>query len=379
MSLDTESRHDFAAAIREFAGRECGTREKRVALTGGETEAHAPELYARLAALGWIGVAMPEEYGGGGSGLTDACVLLEELAYGQVPVFALGISMIAAKNVEKFGTPEQRESIIGGFCRGEISAVAMSEPEAGSDVGALACRAERRGDHYVVNGQKTWISCAHYADRMLLVCRTDSSGGKHAGITMMTVPLPAEGVTVNGIDTLGGREINDVYFTDAVVPVANVIGAEGGAWPQLMAGLNFERMVCAATFLGKARRAFDDTLDYVRQRRQFGRPIGSFQVLKHRIADLATELECCRALVYDLAARIDADPDTPRPREASMAKLKVTETAKRISIEGMQMFGGAGYTKEFDIERHLRGNIISTVFAGTSEVQREIIAGSFEL
>ncbi|TKG72614.1 acyl-CoA dehydrogenase family protein [Prauserella endophytica] len=379
MPLDEAARRDFAAAVREFAERECGTREKRVALTGGETEAHSPELYAKLADLGWIGVAMPEEYGGGGGGLTDACVLLEELAYGQVPVFALGISMIAAKAVEKFGTRQQRENLIGGFCRGEISSVAMSEPESGSDVGSLRCRAERHGDEFVLNGQKTWISCAHYADRMLLVCRTDSSGSKHDGITMLTVPLPTEGVTVRGIDTLGGREVNDVYFTDAVVPAANVIGTEGGAWAQLMAGLNFERITCAAIFLGKARRAFDDTLAYVRERKQFGRPIGSFQVLRHRLADLATELECCRALVYDLAGRVDADPGTQRAREASMAKLKVTETAKRISIEGMQMFGGAGYTTEYDIERHLRGNIISTVFAGTSEIQREIIAGSYGL
>ncbi|RBM17284.1 acyl-CoA dehydrogenase [Prauserella sp. PE36] len=379
MPLDEAARRDFAAAVREFAERECGTREKRVALTGGETEAHSPELYAKLADLGWIGVAMPEEYGGGGGGLTDACVLLEELAYGQVPVFALGISMIAAKAVEKFGTRQQRENLIGDFCRGEISSVAMSEPESGSDVGSLRCRAERHGDEFVLNGQKTWISCAHYADRMLLVCRTDSSGSKHDGITMLTVPLPTEGVTVRGIDTLGGREVNDVYFTDAVVPAANVIGTEGGAWAQLMAGLNFERITCAAIFLGKARRAFDDTLAYVRERKQFGRPIGSFQVLRHRLADLATELECCRALVYDLAGRVDADPGTQRAREASMAKLKVTETAKRISIEGMQMFGGAGYTTEYDIERHLRGNIISTVFAGTSEIQREIIAGSYGL
>ncbi|ASR37705.1 acyl-CoA dehydrogenase [Prauserella marina] len=379
MALDIEARRDFAAAVAEFAQRECGTREKRVALNGGETEAHSPELYAKLADLGWTGVAMPAEYGGGGGGLVEACLLLEELAYGQVPVFALGISMIAAKAVEKFGTPEQKEHLIGSFCRGEISSVAMSEPEAGSDVGALRCKAKRDGDNFILNGQKTWISCAHYADRILLVCRTDSSGPKHAGITMLTVPLPSEGVSIHGIETMAGREVNDVYFTDTVVPAGNVIGAVGGAWRQLMAGLNFERLTCAAIFLGKARRAFDDTLHYVSGRTQFGTPVGSFQALRHRIADLATELECSRAFVYDIAEKVDADPGTQRAREASMAKLKVTETAKRISIEGMQMFGGAGYTKEYDIERHLRGNIISTVFAGTSEVQREIIAGSYGL
>lgn len=376
---DVGDRQDFVGAIRRFAERECGTREQRDGLTNNGTEAHNQELNEKLAALGWSGVALDEQWGGAGGGITDACHLLEELSYGQVPVFGLGLSMIVAKTVQQFGTDTQCEEVVGGFCRGTVFSVAMSEPDSGSDVGSLACRAEPVDGGYVINGQKTWISCAHYAEKILLVCRTDRSGTKHEGMSMLLVPTDTPGLSIRPIDTLGGREVNNLYFTDAFVAADSLVGGEGMAWTQLMAGLNFERLICAAIFLGSARRAFDDAVSYVRTREQFGRPIGSFQAIKHRIADLATELECCSLLVYDVARKADADPGRQLRREASMAKLKITETAKRISIEGMQMLGGAGYSTEHDMERHLRRNIVSTVFAGTSEMQREIIAKAYRL
>lgn len=374
-----DDRRAFVEAVRAFARRECGTREQRAALTRDGAEAHNQELNRRIAELGWSGVAMRPEWGGSGGGVTDACLLLEELAHGKVPVFGLGISMIVARTVQEFGTDAQRSDVVGGFCRGEVYAVAMSEPDSGSDVGSLSCRAEPVEGGYRINGQKTWISCAHYARAILLVCRTAPGPDKHEGISMLLVPTDTPGLTIRPIDTLGGREVNELYFTDAVVPADALVGVEGGAWPQLMAGLNFERVLCAAIFLGNARAAFDDALDYVGTRRQFGRPIGSFQAIGHRIADLATELECCALLVHDVARKMDRDPGGRWSRQASMAKLKVTETAKRISIEGMQMMGGAGYTTEYDMEQHLRRNIISTVFAGTSEMQRDIIARSYRL
>ena len=187
-----------------------------------------------------------------------------------------------------------------------------------------------------MNGQKTWISAAHLADHILVVGRSDSSGSKHEGMTMISVPTDSEGIEINGIQTMGGKEVNDVFLTDCRVPADRMIGTEGGGWLQLMAGLNVERLILAATALGIAQRAFDDVLEYIKERQQFGRPIGTFQTLKHRIADLATELECTRLLVYDVARKVDADPNQLLPREASMAKLKATELAKQCSLEGMQ-------------------------------------------
>ncbi|ASR36559.1 acyl-CoA dehydrogenase [Prauserella marina] len=380
MSLSlTEDRTAFAEAIRDFVAKECGTREQRIALTDGGRSAHNEKLNRKIGELGWSAVAFPEEYGGSGGGITEACLLLEELAYGQAPVFGLGISMIVGSTIQRFGTESQRAEVIGSLARGEVSAIAMSEPGAGSDVAALRCAARRTADGYVINGQKTWISCAPYAERILLVCRTGDGGSRHEGISMLVVPAGTDGVDIRPIDTLGGREINEVFFTDATVPHDNLVGVEGQAWSQLMAGLNFERLVCAATFLGNARRAFDDTLEYVRQREQFGRPVGSFQALKHRLADLAVDIKCASLLVYDVARLADEDKDRQWPREASMAKLKATETAKKAALEGMQMMGAAGYTTEYDMERHLRQNVIATVFAGTSEVQRDIIGKTFGL
>jgi alkylation response protein AidB-like acyl-CoA dehydrogenase len=148
---------------------------------------------------------------------------------------------------------------------------------------------------------------------------------------------------------------------------------------QLMSGLNYERLILAALMLGTAERAFDDLLTYVKEREQFGKPVGSFQALKHRIADLATEVECCRLLTYDVARKVDANPGAMFPREASMAKLKVTETAKRVALEGMQMMGGYGYATEYDMEGHVRTTLVSTIYGGTSEIQRDIIGRTLGL
>ena len=158
-----------------------------------------------------------------------------------------------------------------------------------------------------------------------------------------------------------------------------MLGQEGGGWMQLMAGLNVERLILAASALGIAQRAFDDLLAYVKERKQFGRPIGSFQALKHRIADLATEIECVRLLVYDVARKVDSDPNQLLPREASMAKLKATEVAKKTALEGLQIMGGYGYANEYPMERHLRSAVVTTIYGGTSEIQKNIIAKTLGL
>ena len=375
----TPEQTDFVAAVRDFCRRECGTREQRDALTGRGRHPHNPELYAKMAELGWLGVAIPEEYGGAGGGMVDLCLFLEATTYGMAPVGGFGVSSIVAGAFERFGTEEQKQEILGGILRGGVEAIAMSEPEAGSDVGALRCKAERSNGGYVVNGQKTWISEAHLADHVLLVCRTDTSGSKHQGLTMLTIPADAEGMEIRPIETMGGEVVNDVFFSDCHVPAERLLGTEGQAWTQLMSGLNVERLILAAMMLGAAQRAFDDALSYVKERKQFGRPIGSFQALSHRIADLATEIECCRLLTYDVAARVDANPGAMFPREASMAKLKVTETAKRVALEGMQMMGGYGYATEYDMEGHVRQTLVSTIYGGTSEIQRDIVAKTFGL
>jgi isovaleryl-CoA dehydrogenase len=184
---------------------------------------------------------------------------------------------------------------------------------------------------------------------------------------------------MNPIDTMGGRETNTVYFHDCEVPDSQVLGELDGGWTQLMAGLNTERLILAATTLGIGQRAFDDALAYAKERKQFGRSIGSFQALQHRFADLATALEAARLMTWWVATLNDEDPDRMLPREASMVKLFVTETSQKVALEGMQMMGGYGYSSEYDMERLVRSTLVSTIYGGTSEIQRGIIAKTLGL
>jgi alkylation response protein AidB-like acyl-CoA dehydrogenase len=375
----TDEQRAFVEAVRDLSRRECGTREQRDALTDHGRDVFNAQLYKRVADLGWLGIAIPEEYGGSGGSVVDLCLFLEEMARGQLPIGFYSVSMIVAGAYERFGTEEQKQEMLGGIASGNVESIAMSEPEAGSDVGNLSCRAERSNAGFVLNGQKTWITGAHVADHILVVCRTDRNGSKHEGLSMISVPKNADGLEVRGIDTMGGREVNDVFLTDCVVPAEALLGEEGNGWTQLMSGLNVERLIIAANMLGLAQRAFDDVLAYIKERKQFGKPIGSFQTIRHRIADLATELEVCRLLTYDVAQRVDADPARMFPREASMAKLKVTEVVKQITLEGMQMMGGYGYATEYPMEAYLRAAVVGTIYGGTSEIQKNIIAKTLGL
>ena len=196
---------------------------------------------------------------------------------------------------------------------------------------------------------------------------------------MIWIPTDAEGLQIDPIDTMGGRETAHLYLDGVEAPESSVLGEVDQAWTQLMAGLNVERLILAATMLGIGQRAFDDALAYVKERRQFGRPIGSFQALQHRIADLATELQAARLMTHWVASKVDEDPDRMLPQEASMVKLFVTEVAKRTAVEGMQLLGGYGYSSEYDMERLVRTAMVSTIYGGTSEIQRTIIAKTLGL
>jgi alkylation response protein AidB-like acyl-CoA dehydrogenase len=375
----TDAQNDFVDAIRDFCRRECGTLEQRQQLTNGHSEAHNEALYRKMAELGWLGVTIPEEHGGSGGGMLDACLFMEETSRGLAPVGGYATTLIVAGATQRFGTDEQKDDVLGGISRGDVEAIAMTEPEAGSDVGSLKTTAERVNGGFVLRGQKVFCSNARIARHILVVCRTAKADDKHQGLSMIWIPTDAPNLRIDPIDTMGGRETAQLYLDEVEAPAEAVLGELDQGWTQLMAGLNVERLILAATMLGIGQRAFDDALAYVKERRQFGRPIGSFQALQHRLADLATELEAARLMTYWVASKVDSDPDRMLPREASMVKLLVTETAQKAALEGMQMMGGYGYSSEYDMERLVRATLVSTIYGGTSEIQRNIIAKTLGL
>ena len=375
----TEEQHEFAQAVERFCAETCGTAEQRAELTDGGRLSNSPRLLRQFAELGWLGVSLPEAYGGGGAGMVEECIFLEETSRGLAPIHAYGTGLTAGQTYLRHGTEPQKKEVLGSLCGGRFEAIALSEPGAGSDLAGVRTRAVRDGDHFVVNGQKTWITAAHLADHVLVLTRTATNVVKHQGLTLLYLPTSTPGLDIQPIQTMDGHTVNDVFFTDVTVPASNVVGGVGDAWHRLMRGLNVERLIIAAMSLGAARRSLEDTITYVCQREQFGRSIGSFQAVRHRLADLAADIECCRAYVYAVAAQIDAGLEDQLAREGSIAKLKCTEIAKRAALEGVQLMGGAGYTVEFGMEMQVRKALAAPIYGGANEIQREIIGKSLGL
>jgi isovaleryl-CoA dehydrogenase len=365
----TDEQEAFVEAVRGFAARE--------RFDGSDPHQH--EVAEKMAELGWYGLTIDEQYGGSGGTFLDAALFLEEIARGQVPIGAYGVTLICVGALNRFGTEEQKRELLGRVAKGGTLAIAMSEPEAGSDVAALTTRARRDDGEWVLDGTKMWCSFAHKASHVLIVCRTGEGSERHEGMSMVWVPRDAERFTITPIKTLGGEETNELHLDGVRVPEEALLGAEGNGWLQLMAGLNNERVILAALALGLGQRAFDDALAYSKERRQFGRPIGTFQAIQHRFAGLATDLTQARLLVRWVAQLTDEDPGRMLPQEASMAKLAATELAKRCALEGLQIMGGYGYATEYPMERHLRSAVVTTIYGGTSEIQRNIIAKTLGL
>jgi isovaleryl-CoA dehydrogenase len=368
----TDEQQDFVQALRAFCEREVSGR-------GRDDDPHDDAVAKKMAELGWYGLEIGEEYGGSGGSFLDATLFLEETTRGRAPIAGYGVTLIVVGALNRLGTEDQKRDLLGRVAGGGTLAIAMSEPEAGSDVGALQCKAERDNGEWVLDGSKMWCSFAHKASHILIVCRSQRGSDKHEGLSMIFVPRDAEGLTITPIETLGGTETNELHLDGVRVPAENLLGTEGNGWIQLMAGLNYERVILAATALGLAQRSFDDALAYVKERKQFGRPVGSFQAIQHKFADLATELAQVRLLVRWVARLTDEDPQRMLPQEASMAKLAATELAKKCALEGMQVMGGYGYANEYPMESYLRAAVVGTIYGGTSEIQKNIIAKTLGL
>jgi acyl-CoA dehydrogenase len=338
-------------------------------------------FWRRLGELGLLGLEFPTEYGGAGGDFLSSVVLGEEMARcrsGGVAFSVLVHTDMSSPWLTRYGTDAQKRRYLPGIVSGEtVCALGITEPGTGSDMAAIATRAVRDGNRYRLTGSKIFITNGVYGDLYFVAARTSpgTEERRHAGISMFLVERDTPGFTVSRrLDKMGMRasDTAELSLQDCPVPAENLLGEEGRGFHQLAAGLQRERIMAAVLALSGAAQALEDTLAYVRERHAFGEPLAAKQALRHRVADMATEIEAARHLVYHAVGLYTAGHDCVT--EVSMAKLFATEVANRVAYQAVQLHGGYGYMSEFPVERFFRDVRLWTIASGTSEIMREIVA-----
>ena len=360
------------SSVESFAQAEIAPRAEEI----DASNEFPRDLWPRLGDLGLLGITVDEEEGGSGLGYLEHCVAMEEVSRASASV---GLSYGAHSNlcvnqIKLNGTPAQRGRYLPKLISGEhVGALAMSEPGAGSDVVGMRTRAIRKGDRYVLNGSKMWITNGPDAEVLVVYAKTDPDAGSR-GITAFLIEKGMAGFsTAQKLDKLGmrGSNTSELVFEDCEVPAENVIGEPGQGVQVLMSGLDYERTVLAAGPLGIMRSCMDIVLPYVHQRQQFGRPIGTFQLMQGKLADMYTAMNAARAYVYAVARACDRG-ETSR-KDAAGAILFAAEKATWMALEAIQALGGNGYVNEFATGRLLRDAKLYEIGAGTSEIRRMLI------
>lgn len=337
------------------------------------------EGWKKCAEFGVLGMPVPPQYGGSGLGITEVIAVMEGLGYGtrdQGLLFSMNAHLWTnTLPILQYGTEEQKTKYLPGLCDGTlVGANGASEPDSGSDVFAMRTRAEKQGDCYVLNGAKMFVTNAQAADLIVAYATIDPKYGP-MGITAFIIERNTPGVTVSRkIEKMGLRTspMGEVVFENCRVPVANRLGREGRGVEVFECSMEWERGCILANCLGVMRRQLEECTGYARQRKQFGQPIGKFQSVANRIVDMKVRLDTCRPLVYRIAALKEAG--RPAFVEAAVAKLYVGESFQKSCLNAVQIFGGYGFMTEQEIERDLRDSIGATLYSGTSEIQRNIIA-----
>jgi alkylation response protein AidB-like acyl-CoA dehydrogenase len=340
-------------------------------------QAYPYELYDAWVAAGLLRLPFPEEYGGLGGSVIDMVIVAEEISRKSADFYmSFAGSMFCGLNILRKASEEQKRHWLPKLLSGEVRmAISISEPEAGSDVGAMRTTARRDGDHWIIDGQKLWSSGAGGRNAVInAYVKTDAKAHYRQGTSLFLVDNTTPGVELRKLDMLGRRCTGtyEIFFNGARVPDDRIIGGENRGWDCLMSGLQVERVCSAAGNCGAAQATVDLALAYAKERKQFGRPIGSFQAIAHMLADMQTEVEAARTLMWRAAWMVASGQDALK--EISMAKLLSSETYAKVTNLGMQILGAYGYTMEFDMQRHFRDSRASTIAAGTSQMQRNLIA-----
>jgi alkylation response protein AidB-like acyl-CoA dehydrogenase len=374
----TDEHEQLRESIRAFAVRELAPHAEE-----WEETTFPDWVFRRMGELGFLGLDKPEEYGGQGGDYYSALVLAEEMVHSNSGGLAMGVAVqtdMALPPILAFGSEEQKQQWAVPAITGQaILCLGITEPDAGSDVAGIKTRAARTDDGWVINGSKTYITNGHRANAIVLVTKTDPDAG-YDGFTLFLVPMDAPGVIrEKKLEKLGMHASDTALlaFQDVHVPDAAMLGELGKGFYHIMWELQGERLIGAAGCVAGAQRAFDKTLAFALERTAFGRPVGKFQVTRHKFAEMATKIETARQLVYTTAWRF-ANGEYP-VREISMAKLHAARVAVEVADECLQIHGGAGYMREYGIERVWRDMRLNRIGAGTDEIMLDVIGRSYGL
>ncbi|BCY12844.1 acyl-CoA dehydrogenase family protein [Actinoplanes sp. L3-i22] len=365
----------FRDVLRDFVDREI-----RPVATEWEAAGRYPtEIVETMREMGLFGLTVPEEYGGLGADMISFALVFEEIAKGWMGIAGiLGSHSLSCWLLARHGTDEQKSRYLPDLATGKRrTGIALTEPDAGTDLQGIGTTAVRDGDHYVLNGRKTWITNARHADPLPVLCKTDPSADPaHRGMSVLLVEAGTPGFTVErDLPKLGykGTESCEVLLEDVRVPAAQLLGGvEGRGMQQVLSGLETGRINVAARALGIAQAAYDEALRYARSRHAFGQPIGEFQAVQLKLAEMASQVQAARLLVYWAAARSDGGHRVDM--EAGMAKAFASEAAVSCALNAMQIHGGYGYSKEFVVERLYRDAPLMMIGEGTNDIQRVVIA-----
>jgi alkylation response protein AidB-like acyl-CoA dehydrogenase len=369
----SEEQLELRDTFRRFAEREIEPHAAEV----DERAEYPWKSFEAYRNSGFVRLGYPEEFGGEGADTLTFAFLVEEVARvcGSSSLFVI-ISKLAMTPVMKHGSRELQERYVPRVASGELQgSYCLSEPDAGSDVASLSTRAVRDGDSYVLRGTKSWITNAGVSDLYVVFAKTDPER-EHRGISAFVVERDTPGLSIGEPENkmgMRGSPTCDVYLDDAVVPAANLIGEENEGFTYAMGALDSSRPLVGAQALGIAQGALDAAAQYVKDRRQFGQRIADFQGVQFMLADMATQIEAARLLVYEACALFDAG-DPRVSRMASMAKMFAADTAMRVTTDAVQLFGGAGFTRRYPAERMMRDAKVTQIYEGTNQVQRVVIA-----